>query len=37
MTATEPGEVEKPRGNTPELRETSSYTTRSERRLIKPS
>ena len=33
----EPGEVDKPQENATELRETSSYTTRSGRRVIKPS
>ena len=33
----EPGEVDEPRENATELRETSSYTTRSGRRVIRPS
>ena len=33
----EPEEVDEPRGNATELRETSRYTTRSGRRVIKPS
>ena len=36
-SATEPEEVDKSRENATELRETSSYTTRPGRRLIKPS
>ena len=36
-SVSEPGEVDEPRDNTTELRETSSYTTRSGRRVIKPS
>ena len=35
-SVSEPGEVDKPRENVTELRETSSYTTRSGRRVIKP-
>ena len=36
-SVSEPGEVDEPRENVPELRETSSYTNRSGRRVIKPS
>ena len=36
-SATEPKEVDEPRENATELRETSSYATRSGRRVIKPS
>ena len=36
-SATEPGEVDKPQENATELRKILSYTTRSERRVIKPS
>ena len=35
-SVSEPGEVDEPRENATELRETSSYTTRSGRRVIKP-
>ena len=35
-SATEAEEVEEPRENATELRETLSYTTRSGRRVIKP-
>ena len=36
-SVSEPREVDEPRENATELRETSSYTTRSGRRVIKPS
>ena len=36
-SATKPGEVDEPRENATELRETSSYTTQLGRRVIKPS
>ena len=36
-SVSEPGEVVKPRENATELREASSYTARSGRRIIKPS
>ena len=36
-SVSEPGEVDEPRENATELRKTSSYTTRSGRRVIKPS
>ena len=36
-SVSEAGDVEEPRENMTELRETSSYTTRSGRRVIKPS
>ena len=36
-SATEPREVDKPRENATNLRETSSYSTRSTRKVIKPS
>ena len=36
-SVSEPGEVDEPRENATELRETLSYTTRSGRRVIKPS
>ena len=36
-SVSEPGEVVEPRENAAELREASSYTTRSGRRVIKPS
>ena len=36
-SVSETGEVEESRENVTELRETSSYTTRSGRRVIKPS